>query len=149
MRVEASHIRDNIGKTSFGNTNAMVCGGVNTRIGSGVIVAINIYRILVNPIYIGMVRHKDAVYDGEQKGIIDRALWDKVQYLLRENSNCEPGARRNATESPFKGLLVCGYCGCAFCITYSHKKSRRYMYYVCIKDHVRAERECPVGILSA
>ena len=109
----------------------------------------SIYRILVNPIYIGMVRHKENIYEGEQDAIIDRALWDKVQYLLRENSNCEPGARRNATESPFKGLLVCGYCGCAFGITYSHKKNRRYMYYVCIKDHVRAERECPLGRIAA
>jgi len=108
-----------------------------------------IHRILTNPIYIGMIRHKENLYEGEHDGIIDRALWDKVQYLLRENNHCEPGAKRNATESPFKGLLVCGYCGGAFGITYSNKKNRRYMYYICVKDHVRGERECPLGRIAA
>jgi len=108
-----------------------------------------IHRILTNPIYIGMIRHKENIYEGEQDAIIDRPLWDKVQYLLRENCNCEPGAKRNATESPFKGLLVCGYCGGAFGITYSNKKNRRYMYYICVKDHVRGERECPLGRIAA
>ena len=107
------------------------------------------HRILTNPIYIGMIRHKENLYEGEQEAIIDKNLWDKVQYLLRENSNCEPGAKRNATESPFKGLLICGYCGGAFGITYSNKKNRRYMYYICVKDHVRGERECPLERIAA
>jgi len=108
-----------------------------------------IHRILTNPIYIGMIRHKENLYEGEHEGIIDRARREKVQYRLRENNHCKTGAKRNATESPFKGLPVCGYCCGAFGITCSNKKNRRYMYCIRVKDHVKAERECPLGRIAA
>ena len=109
----------------------------------------DIYRILNNPLYIGMVQHNGNVYDGEQEAIIDKKLWDKVQYLLQENSKCPSGESKNPLVSPFKGLLVCGYCGGAFGITYTKKKNRRYMYYICIKDNDRADHECPLRRFSA
>jgi len=108
-----------------------------------------IYRILGNPLYIGMVPHNGNVYPGEQEAIIEKPLWDKVQHLLKANSIYSPGARRNQIESPFKGLLVCGYCGGAFGITYAKKRNRRYMYYVCIKDKAQAEHVCPLGRFAA
>ena len=108
-----------------------------------------IYRLLCNPIYAGMVRHNENTYAGEQEAIIDKKLWDKVQHLLRENSNTRPGDRRNPISSPFKGLMVCGYCGGSFGITYTKKKNRHYMYYTCIKDGFRAEKECPLGRFAA
>ena len=109
----------------------------------------DIYRVLNNPLYIGMVQHNGNIYDGEQEAIIDKKLWDKAQYLLQENSKCPSGESKNSLVSPFKGLLVCGYCGGAFGITYTKKKNRRYMYYICIKDNDRVEHECPLSRFSA
>jgi site-specific DNA recombinase len=109
----------------------------------------DVYRILNNPLYIGMVQHNGNIYDGEQEAIIDKKLWDKVQYLLKENSKCPSGESKNSLVSPFKGLLVCGYCGGSFGITYTKKKNRRYMYYICIKDNDRAEHECPLRRFAA
>ena len=108
----------------------------------------DVYRVLNNPLYIGMVQHNGNVYDGEQEAIIDKKLWDKVQYLLQENSKCPSGESKNSLVSPFKGLLVCGYCGGAFGITYTKKQNRHYMYYICIKDNDRAEHECPLRRFS-
>ena len=108
-----------------------------------------VYRILNNPLYIGMVQHNGNIYDGEQEAIIDKKLWNKVQYLLKENSRRASGTHTNAVASPFRGLLVCGYCGGSFGITYTKKKNRRYMYYICIKDNDRAEHECPLRRFSA
>jgi site-specific DNA recombinase len=108
-----------------------------------------LYRILSNPLYIGMVPHKEKTYPGEQDAIIDKPLWDQVQDLLQENRPLKPGAKRNPIDSPFKGLMVCGYCGGAFGITYTKKKNRRYMYYICIKDNNRAEHECPLRRFAA
>ena len=96
-----------------------------------------------------MVQHNGNVYDGEQEAIIDKKLWDKAQYLLQENSKCPSGESKNSLVSPFKGLLVCGYCGGSFGITYTKKKNRRYMYYICIKDNDCAEHECPLRRFSA
>ena len=108
-----------------------------------------LYRILSNPLYIGMVPHNGNMYPGEQDAIIGKALWDQVQYLLKENRPLKPGDKRNPIDSPFKGLLVCGYCGGSFGITYTKKKNRRYMYYICIKDNHRAEHECPLKRFAA
>ena len=102
-----------------------------------------------NPLYIGMVPHNDKLYDGEHKAIIDKKLWDKTQRLLKANSQTAPGSRRNATAAPFKGLLTCGYCGGSFGLTYTGKKDRRYMYYLCMADHVRTEQQCPLHRFAA
>ena len=73
----------------------------------------------------------------------DQNLWDNVQALLAENRTAE-GYEKNRMESPFKGLLKCGYCGGSLGITYTQKHDRRYTYYVCIKDDKKAISECPL-----
>ncbi len=108
-----------------------------------------IYRILSNPLYIGMVQHNGNVYEGEQEAIIDKELWDKAQYLLKENCRFISRERKNPISSPFKSLLVCGYCGGAFGLTYTKKKNRRYMYYICIKNNDQVEHECPLKRFAA
>ena len=108
-----------------------------------------IYRMLNNVIYAGKVQHNGNNYDGEHKAIIDEKLWAEVQFLLNENAPFAPRAKKTAIASPFKGLMVCGYCGGAFGLSYSTKGERRYMYYICIKDETRTERECRLGRVSA
>ena len=41
-------------------------------------------KLLRNPIYIGEIRHKDAVFAGQHEPIITRQLWDRVQAILAE-----------------------------------------------------------------
>jgi site-specific DNA recombinase len=79
-----------------------------------------IYRTLANSIYIGMVHHGDKVFPGEHKAIIDQKLWDRAQRLMESNRNAR-GFIKKEIESPFKGLLKCGYCGGALGITYTQK----------------------------
>jgi len=38
----------------------------------------HIYQILNNPLYMGKVRHKDKVYEGEQEALIPQEHWDAV-----------------------------------------------------------------------
>lgn len=38
-----------------------------------------LYKLLNNPVYIGIAVHKGVSYPGEHVGIIDRKIWDKVQ----------------------------------------------------------------------
>ncbi len=107
-----------------------------------------IYRALTNPLYIGKVRHKGQEYDGEHEAITSRDLWNKAQQVLSENRRAH-GFTKHKMESPFKGLLKCGYCGGALGITYTKKKGRRYTYYKCIKDDNRAVSSCPLSSIPA
>ncbi len=42
----------------------------------------NLYHPLSNPIYIGRIRHKDQVYDGEHEPIVTSATFEEAQTLL-------------------------------------------------------------------
>jgi hypothetical protein len=102
-----------------------------------------IHRMLSNHLYIGKVHHRGEFFQGEHSAIIEQKLWDDVQRILSGNRNGK-GYKKKEIESPFKGLLKCGYCGGALGITYSKKKDRCYTYYVCIKDEKKILRECPL-----
>lgn len=45
-----------------------------------------IYALLRNPIYIGKIRHKAKVWDGQHEPIIDIAHWDRIQDKLQAAS---------------------------------------------------------------
>ena len=44
-----------------------------------------IYRVLQNPLYLGLTKHYDKTYPGEHEAIIDKKTWDKAQELLAFN----------------------------------------------------------------
>ncbi|MCB1579495.1 MAG: recombinase family protein, partial [Alphaproteobacteria bacterium] len=41
-----------------------------------------LYSILQNPVYIGKIRHKEEMYDGQHEAIITQDIWDAVQKKL-------------------------------------------------------------------
>ncbi|WP_170671879.1 recombinase family protein [Ruegeria denitrificans] len=46
-----------------------------------------IYYLLRNPVYLGKIRHKDKIWDGQHPAIIDQGDWDRVQEKMRRASN--------------------------------------------------------------
>ena len=54
-----------------------------------------LYKMLNNPVYVGMAVHKGVSYPGEHVGIIDRKIWDKVQGQVPgkppQTSGCHTG----------------------------------------------------------
>jgi len=49
-----------------------------------------LFHLLRNPVYLGLIRHKDARHDGLHDAIVDRGLFDAVQERL------DAGPRRNS-----------------------------------------------------
>lgn len=49
-----------------------------------------LYKLLNNPVYVGVAMHKGVSYVGEHVGIIDRKTWDKVQAKFQEAPANEP-----------------------------------------------------------
>jgi len=54
--------------------------------GGGLLSRGQIHHILCNPIYVGRIRHKDKVFEGQHAAIVDDELWDRVQAKLQEAS---------------------------------------------------------------
>ena len=108
----------------------------------------HIYRILNNPIYIGLVKHKDRTHPGEHESIIDRATWDAVRERLQRHSLRDENGRTK-TPAMLKGLIRCGHCGGAMGITYSRKGQRTYRYYLCVSAAKNGYEACPVRSVAA
>ena len=88
-----------------------------------------VYTLFQNRVYIGEAVHKGTSYKGEHEAIIPRALWDKVQAILRGNSRQRAANTRAQTPALLKGLIF-GPTGCALTPTHTRKGGRLYRYYV-------------------
>ena len=84
----------------------------------------NIERILKNPIYTGRFIWNGDYFQGDHEPIISQELFEKVQEQLRKVGK----PKFNSREFAFKGIVTCGYCGCAMT---AEIKKERYVYYRC------------------
>jgi site-specific DNA recombinase len=88
-----------------------------------------LYELLQNRIYLGQMPHKDQVYPGQHKAIVNRELWDKVQAKLKSNLQGERKSETMDRATLLEGKLF-DQDGNRFTPTYTQKKGRRYDYYV-------------------
>ncbi|GAA4440288.1 recombinase family protein [Bremerella cremea] len=110
----------------------------------------SLYALLTSVIYIGKVRYKNEIHDGEQDGIIDPETFAKVQKLLQKNGQSGGRAVRNKHNALLRGILRCGSCNCGMSHSYSQKKgSRLYRYYVCQRAQKRGWKHCPAPSIPA
>lgn len=109
----------------------------------------NIQRILENPIYAGKIKHKDKVYEGQHKSIIDDKMWQKAQDTFKRYDRPVGVGVRVSSIPLLKGVMTCGECGGRMIPTYTNKKGKRYRYYICERKHKGRNDNCSVGRLSA
>lgn len=94
-------------------------------------------KILVNPLYLVCIRHKDQVYQGQHEGIISKEIWDRAQKIFQTNSAARGMESRTKSPALLKGILKCQPCNAAITPSYTTKKNQqRYHYYVC-SHHLR------------
>jgi site-specific DNA recombinase len=91
-----------------------------------------IHKLLTNPIYCGMVRWSGVSSQGTHQPLISKLLFDRVQEKLTER-----GKPKTKHHFPFRGLLVCGECGCQ--ITASLAKGK-YVYYHCTNGRSKCQQ---------
>jgi site-specific DNA recombinase len=104
-----------------------------------------LYNLLRNVAYVGKVKHKASVYDGEHPAIVDIEVWQRVQQVLARNGRTGGKDVRNRYGALLKGLLRCEPCNCSMVHTYTSSKARkaRYRYYVCVGAQKRGWQTCP------
>jgi len=107
-----------------------------------------LYKMLNNPVYIGVAVHKGVSYPGEHVGIIDRKLWDKIQARLQESPRKRAAATRAQTPSLLKGIIV-GPTGIAMSPTHTRKNGRLYRYYLSQTVLKQGSGDCPVARVPA
>jgi site-specific DNA recombinase len=106
-------------------------------------------RLLINPLFIGKVTLKKAVYDGLQEAIVDAETFKQVRALLTANRNGQGPDVRNSHGALLRHLIRCGHCGSAMAHTYAEKGTRLYRYYTCTTAAKQGRAACPTPSLSA
>lgn len=113
-QLDAEGFRTKVGKSGYGG-NKFSRGAI--------------YAILQNPIYIGKIRHKEDLHDGNHDGIIENTQWKQVQELLTNNRSATYHRTDAKEPSLLTGLLFDPE-GHPLSPSHTRKKNRRYRYYV-------------------
>ena len=101
-----------------------------------------IYKILRNPFYYGVMVRKGEMYPHVHGAIIDKSLFDRVQSVL--DGKKRPELKRSYGETPyaFRGLIKCGTCGCTITPEFHRKPSgREYVYLKCSHFHGNCQEQ--------
>jgi site-specific DNA recombinase len=109
----------------------------------------SLYRLLTNVMYAGRVAHKDQTHAGEHEAIVPPGEFAEVQAHLGRNGKTGGAVVRNRYGAILKGLLRCSACDAAMTPTHTHKKERRYRYYVCGRAQKNGHKTCPAGTVPA
>ncbi|CCV15563.1 recombinase family protein [Mesorhizobium sp. STM 4661] len=89
----------------------------------------NLYHLLSNPIYIGKIRHKDQVYDGEHEPIVTSATFEEAQALLASQAP-RRRSESNVTQPHLLTGLLFDEAGEKLRSVYANKQGVRYRYYI-------------------
>ena len=92
-------------------------------------------HLLRNPLYVGKVRHRDAVYDGEHDGLVPQPLWDAVQAQLDANLAAPRGKRHTKHRSLLAGVAFDGL-GRRLTPSHAVARGKRFRYYITHRDQV-------------
>ena len=105
--------------------------------------------LLTNPIYVGKVRLKGGLHQGEHPAIIGEKLWEQANQVLRETERPAPSRKNQPQNAVLRGLLFCESCAAPMVPTYTLRKRTRVRYYTCSSAQKRGWKTCPTRTLSA
>jgi site-specific DNA recombinase len=110
--------------------------------GGGAFARGHLYFILRNPVYAGLIRHKEVDYPGQHLPIISSDLWQQVQARLADNTQGTRNGTRATHASLLAGLVI-DEGGQALIATHASKANGsakvRYRYYVAPATRDRGE----------
>ena len=111
--------------------------------------------LLKNETYLGKVKYKDNVYEGQHEPIITQELFDLVQLEVekRQISALEKynNPRPFRAKYMLSGLMKCGYCGASLSLKYTRKDKNGISHhkYQCRNRHSKdLEKRCESGWYS-
>ena len=98
----------------------------------------NYQYFLKNPIYYGVIRYRNELYEGKHEPIIAKKLFDKVQEVMQQKSKPQTKTLKYFL---YRGFFRCGKCGYTITADRKIKKSgKKYVYYFCTRKN--PEHKC-------
>jgi len=119
----------------------------------------SVRKILTNPVYAGLVNHKDSVYQGRHEAIISPEKWREVQVLIKSKGAVRAAA--GVHTGLLSGIIWCGECGARMRVknvwqNYPRLDPKKVIkYYVCYSQdksgssHMVRDPNCRCGYKHA
>ena len=108
----------------------------------------NLYHLLTRVAYVGRIQYRSETHPGEHAAIVDAAVWEQAQALLRQHGRRDP--QRRSSNALLQRLLRCAGCGACMSPTFCLKKATtRYRYYRCVGATKRGAKTCLAKALPA
>ena len=105
-----------------------------------------IVRMLKNPIYMGKIKHKDQLYDGQHEGIISEEIFNAVQQVSTKRPSSYRACLYNKNEvGIMRGLLTCGCCHSSMTPTACQSHGVKRYYYTSNIAKSRGYSKCVNG----
>jgi DNA invertase Pin-like site-specific DNA recombinase len=104
-----------------------------------------LYHFLNNPIFIGQIRFREAIYDGQHEPIINLKTWDAVQKMLAGNRAGLMGKCHKDEQAILRGKLYDAVTGEQLAANSSTKNGRRYRYYITRSLYKETRASAPTG----
>jgi len=91
-----------------------------------------ILQVLRNPLYVGKLRWREAIYEGHHEAIVSETLFGKAKGVLQERAEESKGRRwHRGDERLLTGVIKCAKCNSAMVGISTKKKDQRFPYYIC------------------
>lgn len=98
-----------------------------------------IFKLLGNPIYIGKIKHKGKIFDGQHEAIINIKIWEEVQELLKNPNLRQPQTPRKTPISPLLGKLIDAE-NDDLVATFTKRRNEYHRYYISRRSKCKADR---------
>ena len=109
-----------------------------------------VLHMLKNPLYIGKVRWREVIYEGNHDAVVSEEIFNQVRQVLDERAEEGKGRQwHNGDERLLTGIMRCAKCKSHMFGAGGNKDGKQVPYYVCSKrytqhecdqDYIRAER---------
>lgn len=97
-----------------------------------------VLHMLRNPLYVSKLRWNEVICEGNHDGIVSKLLFQKAQEILKERAEDLVGRRfHNGDERLLAGIIRCARCKSHMVGVTTHKKDRKYPYYLPMVDVFR------------
>ncbi len=90
----------------------------------------NLQKNLQNIFYLGLMKWKGEIFEGNHEPIISKKLFDKCQEVMAKRGRVRPDKQHHFA---FAGLMKCASCGCSITAQYAKGNGGIYTYYRCTK----------------
>ncbi|MDI6734161.1 MAG: recombinase family protein [Patescibacteria group bacterium] len=99
--------------------------GLAGNLGKPLVIA-NIQKNLQNIFYLGLMKWKGEIFEGQHEPLISKKLFDKCQEVMAKRGKVQEVRKHNFA---FLGLLKCASCGCSI----TGERQKGHDYYRCTK----------------